>query len=127
MAAGLRVSAVEVDPLAIAALAQAAAEQALTPDRAVSADVAAVSQELHALGNQYDLVVANPPRAGLGASAAHCALLARREFLLCCCKAESFARDSVALLQAGFRLIELYAFDMFPGTQHVEVMGRFSR
>jgi tRNA/tmRNA/rRNA uracil-C5-methylase (TrmA/RlmC/RlmD family) len=127
LAAGLRVTAVEVDRPALAAFTQAAAEQELTQLRVLPGDVAAVSQDLLVASEQYDLVVANPPRAGLGANAGRCASLARHEFLLCCCKAESFARDSAALLAAGFQLRELTAIDMFPGTQHLEVMGRFSR
>lgn len=127
MALGMRVAAVEVDEVAMAAFERAAHEQSFTPERAMSATVVAAGAQLATEGASYDLVIANPPRAGLGDTAALCARFARSDFLLCCCKAESFARDSRALLDQGFELAALWAFDMFPGTQHVELLGHFSR
>ena len=39
------------------------------------------------------------------------------------CEAASFARDVRVLLDAGWSLASLRAFDMYPMTEHVELLG----
>lgn len=76
-----------------------------------------------------ELLVANPPRAGLfpagvGAGApAALARLATRHLALCSCNPASLARDLRALSDVGFKLQRLVAFDMFPGTRHLEALA----
>lgn len=126
-AVGCAVSGVESDAAALGAFRRAAAEQALDVRELVHAPAEQALQGWVARAERFDCVVANPPRAGLGRSVADCAALASRELLLCCCKVQSFARDSRALCDAGFELQALFAIDMFPGTEHLEVLGRFRR
>ncbi|HWH30205.1 MAG TPA: TRAM domain-containing protein [Mycobacteriales bacterium] len=71
-----------------------------------------------------DLVVLDPPRAGAGlaVTAALTGLRPRRLAYLACDPA-SFARDLRVLLDAGWTLTALRALDLFPMTEHVELVA----
>jgi len=73
-----------------------------------------------------DLVVLDPAREGAGtavttALAAHAATL--RRIVYVSCDPASLARDLRVLLHAGWRLTELRAYDIFPMTEHVELVA----
>ena len=75
-----------------------------------------------------DLLVLDPPRqgAGLASMQALCALEAPpRRVAYVACDPASFARDARVLIDAGWRLGELRAFDLFPMTEHVELVAVF--
>jgi len=77
-----------------------------------------------------DLVVLDPPREGAGQAlmAALAALRpAPRRIVYVSCDAGSFARDLRVLLDAGWDLGSLTAYDLFPMTEHVEVVAAVSR
>lgn len=75
-----------------------------------------------------DAVVVDPPRAGLGAQvvdligASNCPRL-----VYVSCDAATFARDATLLASHGFVLRDAQAFDLFPLTAHVELVGTFDR
>ena len=73
-----------------------------------------------------DVVVLDPPREGARRAVLE-SVIARgpRTVVLVACDPASFARDTALLAGAGYRLDGLRAFDLFPMTQHVEVVGRF--
>ncbi len=75
-----------------------------------------------------DVVVADPPRVGLGAAgvAAVVATHAPRVALVSCDPA-SLGRDAKLLVAAGFELCSATLVDLFPHTSHVEVVTRFDR
>jgi tRNA/tmRNA/rRNA uracil-C5-methylase (TrmA/RlmC/RlmD family) len=70
-----------------------------------------------------DLVVLDPPRAGAGLEVS-AALAATRPRALAyvSCDASSFARDLRVFLDAGWQVASLRAFDLFPQTEHVELV-----
>ncbi|HVX23090.1 MAG TPA: TRAM domain-containing protein [Acidimicrobiales bacterium] len=73
-----------------------------------------------------DLVVLDPAREGAGkpVMAALAGLVpAPRRMAYVSCDAASFARDARVLLDAGWSLASLRAFDLFPMTEHVELLG----
>ena len=73
-----------------------------------------------------DIVVADPPRAGLGAKV--CSLivdLAPRSIVYVSCDPSSLARDARTLVDSGYEMDQIRAFDLFPMTQHVECVARF--
>ena len=75
-----------------------------------------------------DLVVLDPPRAGLGAEI--CTLLARLkapELVYVSCDPVTFARDVAQLVEAGYRMSELHLIDMFPQTFHQESVAILKR
>jgi tRNA/tmRNA/rRNA uracil-C5-methylase (TrmA/RlmC/RlmD family) len=76
----------------------------------------------------YDVVVLDPPREGAKRAVVE-QIVARepRTVVHVACDPASFARDVVLLGERGYRLGALRAFDLFPMTQHVEVVGTFDR
>ena len=74
------------------------------------------------------LMVFDPPRTGAGAKAvqgmikmnpAHIAAVS--------CDPATFARDLRGLLDGGYELVSLKAYDMFPQTHHVELLAHLRR
>jgi len=74
------------------------------------------------------VVVADPPRAGLGAAGVAALAGSRASHLaLVSCDAASLGRDAALLRTKGFSLEWAALVDMFPGTPHIEVVSRFVR
>lgn len=71
-----------------------------------------------------DVVVLDPPRAGLARGVAS-ALVRRapRRLVYVSCDPATFARDLKVLSGGGYQLRDLVAFDFFPMTEHVELVG----
>ncbi len=76
-----------------------------------------------------NVVVLDPPRQGAGkqVTAALGALEAVRRIVYVACDAATFARDLRVLLDCGWVLTALRAFDLFPMTEHVELMATIER
>jgi 23S rRNA (uracil1939-C5)-methyltransferase len=75
-----------------------------------------------------ELVVANPPRAGMGAAVCErLRRLAAPELRVMSCSPRSFVRDLAWLGAEGpsghYELVRLRAFDTLPHTTHVELVG----
>ena len=71
-----------------------------------------------------DLVVLDPPRAGAGrAVVSALAGLRPRRMAYVACDPASFARDLRILLDSGWAMRSLRAFDLFPMTEHVELVA----
>lgn len=89
-----------------------------------SAQAATIDAEnIRSLTDGADIVIADPPRAGLGVDAA--TILAQsdaRRIALVSCDSASMARDVSALLHAGRRLESFAAVDIFPNTHFVETV-----
>ena len=85
-----------------------------------------VEAALDELPDRVDLIVLDPPRAGAGPAVCR-ALAARQPGLIVyvACDPAALARDTRVLLDAGYRLNSLSAFDCFPQTQHVECVAGF--
>ncbi|HKK21084.1 MAG TPA: methyltransferase domain-containing protein, partial [candidate division Zixibacteria bacterium] len=76
----------------------------------------------------FDLVIVDPPRAGLHPKALKQLLRLRPPKLLyISCNPATFARDAAALVQSGYRLPEVKPVDMFPHTMHIELASVFHR
>jgi 23S rRNA (uracil1939-C5)-methyltransferase len=116
---------------------------AVESDRAAAADLranaspfatalepveAAVEGYLSAHPSAGATIVIDPPRTGMSreASAALAASGAPR-IVYVSCDVATFARDARRLLDAGYDLEHLEAFDLFPNTAHVEVVASFAR
>lgn len=120
VAPGGRVLAVERD-----ARAADDARRNLAGDSPVEIVTAAVTPALVAAHvGRSDLVVLDPPRQGAG-TAVTAALADRlpRRLVYVSCDAASFARDLRLLLDRSWTLESLRAFDLFPMTEHVELVA----
>ena len=74
-----------------------------------------------------DLVLLDPPRAGLGeAPARRLAALAPSRIVYVSCDPTTLARDLRVLADGGYRLESVEAFDLFPQTFHVETVARLA-
>ena len=116
-----RVIAVESDPRAGADAARNTSDLEHVQVRTASVDPTQVGR----LGAP-DLVVLDPPRAGVGLeTTAALARLRPRRLAYVSCEAASFARDARVLLDAGWTLADLRAWDLYPMTEHVELLAVF--
>ena len=87
-----------------------------------------VEEILPKLKSRIDLVVADPPRAGI-ALAAVAAIIAKqpRAIAYVSCDPATLARDARQLVDGGYRLIEVHPVDLFPQTYHIESVSWFAR
>lgn len=102
---------------------------ALAPERRTRAVMLEGAVAKHAaLAAHADVVIADPPRKGLDPALLQvlCASTPRR-FIYMSCSLDSFLRDARALCASGLRLSELQVHDLFPFTDHVEILARFDR
>jgi 23S rRNA (uracil1939-C5)-methyltransferase len=74
-----------------------------------------------------DLVLLDPPRAGVGSSALKFLAGPRpRRIHYVSCSPPTLARDLAYLIARGYRLASLDLFDLFPQTFHIECLARLS-
>jgi 23S rRNA (uracil1939-C5)-methyltransferase len=75
-----------------------------------------------------EVVVADPPREGLGAvGVAKIVATGAEVVVLVSCDSGSLGRDAGLLAAEGYRLDAVTLIDMFPQTHHVEVVTAFTR
>ncbi|MGH9715876.1 MAG: 23S rRNA (uracil(1939)-C(5))-methyltransferase RlmD [Candidatus Acidiferrales bacterium] len=94
----------------------------------VEVRVADVEQFLGKFRGAPQLVVLDPPRAGLTPLIVkHLARLQPERITYVSCDPPTLARDLAAFQQAGYELGELRLFDLFPQTFHMETVARLRR
>jgi 23S rRNA (uracil1939-C5)-methyltransferase len=81
---------------------------------------------LPGLSFKPDLVVVDPPRAGIEREALAALLALRpRQLVYISCDPATLARDARRICDAGYRLARSVPFDLFPQTYHIESMNFF--
>jgi tRNA/tmRNA/rRNA uracil-C5-methylase (TrmA/RlmC/RlmD family) len=76
--------------------------------------------------HRCDVIIADPPRAGLDKKTRHTINAIEPEKLVyVSCNPSTFARDARDFLKGGYRLERLTLIDMFPGTHHIELISKF--
>jgi 23S rRNA (uracil1939-C5)-methyltransferase len=91
---------------------------------------ATVDQYLAGKGNKLrpDLIVVDPPRAGLGDRVARSlGKMDARRLTYISCDPATLARDLVALIAEGFRVEQVHLVDLFPQTFHIESVVQLVR
>jgi 23S rRNA (uracil1939-C5)-methyltransferase len=126
LAAGLAGIAVERDEAAVTATRRSLAAAGLG-GRAVVADAVAWADALAEPERMFDLLVLDPPRAGVGPRLEPMSLLAQRAIAMSSCNPHTLARDLARLVSVGFTLCSLSLLDMFPHTEHVEILAWLAR
>ena len=104
------------------------AEVNLAPYDNVRRIVGAVEEQLPALDPAPDVIVVDPPRAGLDASVIDAIVDSRvRRLVYVSCDPATLARDLRRLADGGMALGEVQPIDMFPHTQHIECISTLDR
>jgi 23S rRNA (uracil1939-C5)-methyltransferase len=89
---------------------------------------AEVERFLERTKERPDLVVLDPPRAGLMPEAIQrIAKLAPARVTYVSCEPPTLARDLVSFVKAGYDCTEVHLFDLFPQTFHMETVVRLRR
>jgi 23S rRNA (uracil1939-C5)-methyltransferase len=79
-------------------------------------------------GDPPATLIIDPPRTGVSKEAGEGIVrLAAPRIVYVSCDPPTLARDARRLLDAGYRLESLRAFDLFPNTPHVEALAVFTR
>jgi len=75
----------------------------------------------------FDKILLDPARAGAPGVMQHIIKLAPKRVVYVSCNPATLARDSEALLGAGYQIQRLAMLDMFPHTGHLESMVLFEQ
>jgi 23S rRNA (uracil1939-C5)-methyltransferase len=127
LAERMRVTAIDSDQAAIAALKRAA--ETTTGLKPVVTDVRDLFRRplIAAELKRYDCVVFDPPRQGAEAQARALAASAVPVIIAVSCNPMTFARDARILVDGGYRLTRVTPVDQFRYSFHVELVARFER
>jgi 23S rRNA (uracil1939-C5)-methyltransferase len=118
-----RVTAVEGSASAVADLEFNAARAGLD----IEIHHAPVDDWIGALSTAPELLVADPPRTGLGKIVSrHIARLRPPRVHIVACDPATLARDLAVLLGAGYRIDRMIVVDLFPQTYHIETVVHLS-
>jgi 23S rRNA (uracil1939-C5)-methyltransferase len=96
----------------------------------VTVEEAEVSQSLADLAGKdrsFDLVVADPPRAGMPNETSHIVRLAPSRVVYVSCDLPTLVRDLRVLIAGGYRLERVRPIDVFPQTYHIELVAVLER
>jgi len=121
--AGLSGMLAEYNADAVRAAQRSARQQNLSGLVCQHGDAIAAARQHLANAGAFDIVIVDPPRAGIREGLEGAAALAKRAILYCSCNLQTLTRDLGVLHAAGWSLHRLSGFDMFPGTRHVEALA----
>jgi 23S rRNA (uracil1939-C5)-methyltransferase len=123
-----RVYGVELSAPAVADAVRNARANGIDNCTFVAGEVRHVLPALMADGVRADVVVADPPRAGLHPKAlAALATLAPARVVYVSCNPATLARDVSDLARQGYGLRWVQPVDMFPQTSHIEAVALLTR
>lgn len=106
---------------------RSAREAHVSNARFVEGDSKKVAEGLAAEGQRFDVLLADPPRAGAKGIGGWASRLGARSVVYVACDPASLARDAAELKACGFTPRRLQVVDMFPQTRHVEAVMSFTR
>ncbi len=83
---------------------------------------------IEGIDEYWDVVIADPPRKGLGVDGVDAVTAAEpRTLVYVSCDPASLARDTAILDELGYELEWVAPVDMFPQTFHIECVAKFAR
>jgi 23S rRNA (uracil1939-C5)-methyltransferase len=89
---------------------------------------APVEEALPALNLKPDILIADPPRAGLGRQTLEgIQILKPSEIAYISCDPATLGRDARYLAEMGYQLRQITPFDLFPQTYHIESISFWTR
>lgn len=118
-----RIVAVESNPAAARDLEFNISSRAELHRGSIEARAMDVEQFLGKLKDKPDLIVVDPPRAGLAPEVVQqLARIKPARITYISCEPPTLARDLVELLKAGYEISAIHLFDLFPQTFHMEAV-----
>lgn len=94
----------------------------------ICADAGETAAKLQKDGTRPQVIVVDPPRKGLSLEAIDAAAaMAPDRIVYVSCDCATLARDLKLLGERGYKAVRARAFDLFPGTHHVETVVLMSR
>ena len=95
---------------------------------AIRVSVGSVEQYLKRRPERAATIIVDPPRTGISRDAMSAVVRAgAARVVYVSCDPATMARDARRLVDGGYELTSLTAFDLFPNTPHVESLGVFIR
>jgi 23S rRNA (uracil1939-C5)-methyltransferase len=123
-----QVFGLELSADAVADAASNAERNEIENARFFLGDVRISARELIARSGRPDVVVVDPPRAGLSAKVVRRIIeAAPRRIVYVSCNPTTLAPNAAQLVEAGFALRRVTPVDMFPQTPHIECVALFER
>jgi 23S rRNA (uracil1939-C5)-methyltransferase len=118
-----RVVAVESNPAAVRDLETNTSGRAASSGRAVEVRAADVEQFLAKLKEDPELVLLDPPRAGLTPEIVkYLTRVSPQRITYVSCDPPTLARDLGALVNSTYEISRVHLFDLFPQTFHIEAV-----
>jgi 23S rRNA (uracil1939-C5)-methyltransferase len=119
---------IELIEAAVADAIAAAGRNEITNARFFAGDARLALPELTARAGRPDLVLVDPPRAGLSQKVVRRVLdCAPRRIVYVSCNPTTLAPNAAQMAQAGWRLTRVRPVDMFPQTPHIECVALLER
>lgn len=127
-APGARVFGVELVPESVENARENAQRNGLAGVEFLAGDVGKRLPEALQAAGRPDVVIVDPPRAGLAPDVARdLAALAPFQILYVSCNPAALGRDLAALAAAGYSTVVVQPVDLFPHTRHVETVASLVR
>ncbi len=120
---GAAVTGVEWNRHAIAAAVSNAEHAGIDASTFIAADVTRYLQKCIGGENQYDILLLDPPRQGIGRAIRLLPVFKSEKIIYISCDPVTLIRDVRILVQSGYHLSSMTPVDMFPQTHHIECVA----
>jgi 23S rRNA (uracil1939-C5)-methyltransferase len=120
---GAQVLGVDADPVAIGAAQRNAAALGLSQARFVAMEAQGMAPFLLKAGYRPQTVILDPPRSGARQLMSFILKLRAARVLYVSCDVATLVRDLRILIEGGYAVCSVKAFDFFPNTHHCEVLA----
>ena len=118
----------EIVPEAIADAERNAERNKIANAKFVAANARTGTRDLIEQAGKADVVVIDPPRAGLSQKIVRRVLECEaKKIVYVSCNPTTLAPNAAQLVEAGYRLARVRPVDMFPQTPHIECVALFER
>jgi 23S rRNA (uracil1939-C5)-methyltransferase len=119
---------IELVEQAVADAIAGAKRNAITKAHFFAGDTRLALRELIERAGKPDVIVVDPPRAGLSKKVVHRIIEASpKRIVYVSCNPTTLAPNAEELVQAGWELKKVRPVDMFPQTHHIECVSLFER
>jgi 23S rRNA (uracil1939-C5)-methyltransferase len=119
---GARVTGVDADAEAIAAATRNAQRLQLPHAQFIAMKASATAEFLHRARYRPEVIIIDPPRTGAPDLMEPMVKLHAPSIIYVSCDVTTLARDLRMLVAAGYKIVHVRGFDLFPNTHHVEIV-----